>query len=133
MTLILAPYLGRLPQFDRDRHQALAQRTVSGPAGELLTCERLIVTEGNYLLLDGGAWPRTRAAMDEVWFVTGDEQVRLERLVERHIAFGKRPDAARTWIEASDKPNAGLVAATMTRADRVVLNSAEGWLFVGVG
>ena len=111
------------PGFDRDLEQPVAAAMVVPPAA------RLVVTEGNYLLLEVGAWPRARAAVDEVWFVTGDEQVRLERLVQRHVDFGKEQRDARTWVQATDEPNARLVAASSAGADRQVRNGADGWAF----
>lgn len=71
----------------------------------------LVVTEGNYLL----HWPEVRTLLDEVWWVGVDDQVRLERLVQRHVAFGKTPAAARAWATGSDEANARLIAAD--RAD----------------
>ena len=111
------------PGFDRTLEQPLAAAMVVPPSA------RLVISEGNYLLLDGGSWPHARAAMDEVWFVSGDDQVRLERLVERHVTFGKHLHAARTWVETSDERNADLVAPSAVRADRVVLNGPDGWRF----
>src|SRR4051812_30138092 len=80
----------------------------------------LIVTEGNYLLVGEGAWAPVRSLLDEAWYVEIEEAVRLERLVGRHVAFGKDPAAARAWSEGSDQRNAEVVAATRARADRVV-------------
>jgi pantothenate kinase len=86
----------------------------------VLPSVRLVVTEGNYLLLDDPDWARARRAMDAVWFVTSDESKRIARLIARHIAFGKTPDEARTWVETADQRNADLVAGTAGRADRVI-------------
>ena len=73
------------PGFDRTLEQPLAAALV------VLPTARLVVTEGNYLLLDHPAWRRARRAMDRVWFVTGEEDLRIERLVARHVEFGKSP------------------------------------------
>ena len=78
------------------------------------------MTEGNYLLLDAEPWTLVRPALTEVWYVEVDEAVRLERLVARHVAFGKEPAAARDWVAAVDEPNARLVAARPRPADLVV-------------
>jgi pantothenate kinase len=80
----------------------------------------LVVTEGNYLLVDEGPWSAVRGLLDEVWYVEVPEDVRLDRLVSRHIAFGKDPEAARAWSLGSDQRNAEVIAATRERADRVV-------------
>ena len=81
---------------------------------------RLVVTEGNYLLLDTGAWARVRAQLDEVWFCELDEEERLRRLIARHERFGKTHEEAVAWVMRSDQRNAELVAATRDRADLVV-------------
>jgi pantothenate kinase len=80
----------------------------------------LIVTEGNYLLLDTQPWVVIRELLDEVWFVEQDDELRIERLIARHIAYGKEPDAARAWVLGSDQRNAELIASTRHRADLVV-------------
>lgn len=81
---------------------------------------RLVVTEGNYLLLDDAGWAPVRDLLDEVWFVDMDEEHRLAQLVERHVRFGKSAEQAYAWAHASDQRNAELVAATRDRADLVV-------------
>ncbi|MFJ7966397.1 nucleoside/nucleotide kinase family protein [Streptomyces sp. NPDC096324] len=81
---------------------------------------RLIVTEGNYLLLREDAWARARAQLDEVWFCELDEADRVRRLVARHEEFGKDHDTAVAWVLGTDQRNAELVAATRDRADLVV-------------
>lgn len=111
------------PGFDRTLEQPLAADLVVAPS------TRLVVSEGNYLLLDSGSWPRARAAMSEVWFVTVDDAVRLERLVRRHVEFGKQPDDALAWASSSDQANADLVTSGQHRADRLVVNGPDGWRF----
>jgi pantothenate kinase len=37
----------------------------------------LVVTEGNYLLVDHGPWRAVRRLLDEVWFVTTAEATRV--------------------------------------------------------
>jgi pantothenate kinase len=80
----------------------------------------LVVCEGNYLLLADGAWRGVRPLLDACWFVESDERVRLDRLVRRHVAFGKAPAYAAAWVERSDQVNARLVATTRARADLIV-------------
>jgi pantothenate kinase len=38
----------------------------------------LVITEGNYLLVDEGPWAEVRDLLDEAWYVVQDEQRRLE-------------------------------------------------------
>ncbi|CAM5271293.1 hypothetical protein SGLAM104S_02617 [Streptomyces glaucescens] len=59
------------PGFERVLEQPLAGAVPVKPAA------RLVVTEGNYLLLDTGAWARVRPQLDEVWFCELDEGERI--------------------------------------------------------
>ncbi|MFJ3656711.1 nucleoside/nucleotide kinase family protein [Streptomyces nigra] len=102
------------PGFERELEQPIAGAVPVEPAA------RLVVTEGNYLLLDSGAWARVRAQLDEVWFCELDEEERLRRLIARHERFGKTHEEAVAWVMRSDQRNAELVAATRDRADLVV-------------
>ncbi|MFJ3669432.1 nucleoside/nucleotide kinase family protein [Streptomyces sp. NPDC090106] len=102
------------PGFERVLEQPLAGAVPVPPSA------RLVVTEGNYLLLGTGAWVRVRGQLDEVWFCELDEAERIRRLVARHEEFGKGHDEAVAWVLRSDQPNADLVAATRERADLIV-------------
>jgi pantothenate kinase len=84
---------------------------------------RLVIVEGNYLLLDDpalGVWGQVRALLDEAWYVDVDPALRLARLVARHVQFGRSPEAARAWVETTDEPNARRIESTRARADRVI-------------
>ncbi|MBQ0996385.1 nucleoside/nucleotide kinase family protein [Streptomyces sp. RK62] len=102
------------PGFERELEQPIAGAVPVEPTA------RLVVTEGNYLLLDSGAWARVRAQLDEVWFCELDEEERLRRLIARHERFGKTHEEAVAWVMRSDQRNAELVTATRDRADLVV-------------
>ncbi|MGW7283046.1 nucleoside/nucleotide kinase family protein [Streptomyces sp. NPDC054844] len=102
------------PGFERVLEQPIAG-AVPVPASA-----RLVVTEGNYLLLGSGAWARVRSRLDEVWFCEQAETERVRRLVARHERFGKSHEDAVAWVLGTDRRNADLVAATRDRADLVV-------------
>ena len=82
----------------------------------------VVVTEGNYLLVDDEAWRPVRAQLDEVWFCALADDVRVERLVRRHVGTGRAPQDARAWVLRSDEANAVLVGPTAARADLVVVD-----------
>ncbi|MEU1511679.1 nucleoside/nucleotide kinase family protein [Streptomyces sp. NPDC005811] len=102
------------PGFERVLEQPIAGAVPVAPT------TRLVVTEGNYLLLGTGSWTRVRAELDEVWFCETDEEERVRRLVARHVEFGKGHQEAVAWVSRSDERNAELVAASRERADLVV-------------
>lgn len=102
------------PGFDRDLEQPLAGAIAVPPSVEV------VVTEGNYLLLDRPAWREVRSGLDEVWYVCCDNAVRVDRLVARHVEFGKSPRAAKAWVARVDEPNARLVESSSAAADRLL-------------
>ncbi|EFL36833.1 phosphoribulokinase/uridine kinase [Streptomyces viridochromogenes DSM 40736] len=102
------------PGFERVLEQPIAGAIPVPPTA------RLVITEGNYLLLATGAWPRVRPLLDEVWFCELPEHERVRRLVVRHEQFGKTHEEAVAWVSRSDERNAQLVATTRGRADLVV-------------
>lgn len=107
------------PSFDRSREEPVPD-AIAVPADA-----RLVVTEGNYLLLSTPPWSAIRELLDEVWFVEVDEALRLERLIARHVAFGRTPEEALLRATSgSDADNARMVAATRSRA-ALVIDAAE--------
>jgi pantothenate kinase len=107
------------PGFERELEQPLAGALAIPPEVDV------VVTEGNYLLLDRPEWRAARDRLDEVWYVETDQTLRVERLVARHVTFGKAEAAARSWTAEVDGLNAALVAASQQRADLVV--DLTGW------
>lgn len=102
------------PRFDRSIGEPIAGAIAIDPD------VALVVTEGNYLLLRDEPWALVRPHLDEAWFVELDEQVRRQRLIDRHIHFGRTPRDAQRHCDESDELNARLVATTRAAADLVV-------------
>ncbi|MZD08912.1 nucleoside/nucleotide kinase family protein [Streptomyces sp. SID5785] len=103
------------PAFERELEQPLAGALAVPPDAPL------VVTEGNYLLLDEPPWrDAVRPLLDEVWWVAVDGPTRVSRLVARHVRFGRTPAEARAWVLRSDEANARRVASGRARADVVV-------------
>ncbi|CAM3082335.1 nucleoside/nucleotide kinase family protein [Saccharomonospora xinjiangensis] len=102
------------PEFRREIEEPIAGAV---PVSEKV---RLVITEGNYLLLDTDPWGELRSLIDEVWFLEPDEDDRIERLVTRHRKFGRSLVEAQQRARGSDQRNADLIAPTATRADLVI-------------
>lgn len=102
------------PAFERDLEQPIANSIPVPPE------TRVVVTEGNYLLADEEPWPLVRRELTEVWYVETEDALRRDRLVARHIRFGKDPASATAWVDQVDEPNAELIAACANRADLLV-------------
>jgi len=103
-----------VPGFERHLEQPIAGALAVPPDADL------VVTEGNYLLLDRPEWRAVREQLDEVVHLVTDDEVRRRRLVARHVEFGKTLAEAEAWVARVDDANAALVEAVAHRADRVV-------------
>ena len=103
------------PAFGRALEEPIAGAIAVDPA------VRLVVTEGNYLLLDDPPWDDVPRLLDDTWFLEAPEDLRVERLVARHVEYGRTP--AEAWARAlgSDGANAARVAASRGRAGRVIV------------
>ncbi|MFC0680459.1 nucleoside/nucleotide kinase family protein [Lysobacter korlensis] len=104
------------PGFDRTVEEPVPDAIRIGPE------HTVVVVEGNYLLLDSGGWEGAAGLLDVTFYVEVPRDVRLRRLIDRHVAFGKSPEAAEAWALGPDERNAELIAGTASRArHRVVL------------
>jgi pantothenate kinase len=88
-----------------------------GGALEIAPEVTLLVTEGNYLLLDDPPWDRIRGLVDEAWSLEPDEITRRGRLIARHEQVGRTPEEAVARADGSDAANAAVIARTAHRAD----------------
>ncbi|MCS6557466.1 nucleoside/nucleotide kinase family protein [Curtobacterium flaccumfaciens] len=131
---------GAADTFDADGYVALVRRLVAADedvvwapdfdrrvdepvAGSIAVprAARLVVSEGNYLLDDTAPWSALPALFTETWFCAVADDVRLDRLVGRHMRHGRDHDAARAWAVEVDGVNAARVAPTVIRASRTIL------------
>lgn len=98
------------PEFRREIEEPVAGAIAVFPA------TRLVIAEGNYLLLDSGPWAGIAGMLDEIWYVEVDDVQRTERLARRHQQFGRSQSEAMDWVATTDEPNARLIAGTRHRA-----------------
>jgi pantothenate kinase len=104
-----------VPLFDRELEEPIGSAV---PIGQDVP---LVITEGNYLLLDGDGWTAARSQLDQVWFLDLPDDVRTARLAARHERYGMPPPAAlERATTGTDGDNARLVEATRDRADLVL-------------
>jgi pantothenate kinase len=95
------------PGFDRGVEEPVPGAIAIEPG------HRILIVEGNYLL----HWDAVPPLLDATIFLLLDDPTRRERLIARHIASGKTPDAARAWALGPDEANAVLIAPGAARAD----------------
>jgi pantothenate kinase len=99
------------PEYRRSVEESIGGALEIGPDVTLL------ITEGNYLLLDTPPWDRVRPLLDEAWFLAPPEATRRDRLVARHERVGRTHDEAVARADGSDAANAVVIARTAARAD----------------
>jgi pantothenate kinase len=102
------------PVFDRAIEESIAAQ------GVVTQKTKVVIIEGNYLLHDSGGWEVIADLLDEIWFIDVDDEKRLERLIARHIAYGKSSEAAESWSRGSDEVNAHIITAGRSRAHAVI-------------
>lgn len=102
------------PEFLRESDDSLAAAIRVNPD------VRVVVTKGDYLLLDVPPWSAVRSLLDEAWYIHVDEETRIERLFVRHIRFKDDVATAQTRALGPDQSNAQLVEAGRTRADLII-------------
>jgi pantothenate kinase len=102
------------PVFDRSIEESIAAQ------GVVTKETKVVIVEGNYLLHDSGGWEEIAELLDELWFIDLDDEKRLERLIARHIAYGKSPADAQSWSRGSDEVNARTIATGRSRAHAVI-------------
>ncbi|EJT80663.1 phosphoribulokinase/uridine kinase [Gaeumannomyces tritici R3-111a-1] len=92
---------------------------------------RVVVLEGNYLLLDREPWRSAAALLDERWFVEVDPGVARRRLAARHVAAGicaTREEAERRADE-NDLPNGHeILRLRLTPHEVIVSEEDVAWV-----
>ncbi|GHJ44676.1 nucleoside/nucleotide kinase family protein [Catellatospora sp. TT07R-123] len=99
------------PTFDHVLNEPVAGAVPVPPEADV------VITEGNYLLLDVAPWDRVRGLLDLAVYLSADDAERVDGLLARQLAKGLDEAAARDWVLRSDEANARLVATTAARAD----------------
>jgi pantothenate kinase len=102
------------PIFDRSIEESIAAQGVVHPS------TRVVIVEGNYLMHDRDGWQEISPLLNQSWYAFLDEDIRISRLISRHIAFGKDPDSAKAWAKGSDQVNAELIETGVGRCDFLV-------------
>lgn len=108
------------PTYSRELHEPV-------PGGVIFDRQTIVVTEGNYLLLDSGEWAAVRPLLDQTWYLDVPRPIIEKRLVRRHIRGGRTAEDAKTKVEHSDLRNARLVERNRFTADLVLRKSGRGY------
>ena len=103
-----------IPLFDR----ALE---ISRAGADIVTAaDRVLVVEGNYLLLNEVPWPEGLALFDLTVWIEVPEAELDRRLMARWAHYGKSVAEARAWVDGNDMPNIRRVTQGSRAADLVL-------------
>lgn len=78
---------------------------------------KLVIVEGNYLLLEQPPWREVQELLDRVWYVDAPADVLRRRLIDRQLEGGRSEEDAIRHVDGSDLENAALVVQTKRLAD----------------
>lgn len=78
---------------------------------------KVVVIEGNYLFSEAHGWNGIYPLLDHSWFIEIDDEIRIERLIARHVRYGKTREEAEAWSRGSDETNARFIGLTANRAE----------------
>jgi len=102
---LYAPVFDRTAELSRNAAQAVELH------------HRIIIVEGNYLLLQQTPWSALKPLFDLSIMLDVPLETLSERLVKRWLDHGHTPQQARQKAESNDLPNAELVVAKSVQAD----------------
>jgi len=103
-----------VPVFDRSRELAIASARIVAPE------TRMVLVEGNYLLLDEAPWNKLAGAFDFSIFINPGIEELERRLLKRWYDHGYEEEAAKRKAHGNDIPNAHRVVEHQRRADLVL-------------
>ena len=106
-----------VPVFDRAIEIARAGAAIIGPAA------RLVIVEGNYLLLAAPPWPALAPHFDLTVMLGVDEAEVRRRLLERWADLS--PEALALKMDGNDMPNVRLVMSASRPADLTLTPGPE--------
>jgi pantothenate kinase len=104
----------KFPIFHREIEESIADE------GMVPKESKVVVIEGNYLFSEAHNWDAIYPLLDHTWFIEIDDEIRIQRLIARHVRYGKTPEEAEAWSRGSDETNARFIGLTAYRAENLI-------------
>jgi pantothenate kinase len=88
---------------------------------------RIIIFEGNYLLVDEAPWSEIKSLVDGCWLFTVDEAVVWQRVAKRHVSAGIETNMrdALARVDGNDTLNGRYIMLHSWKAAAVTIESME--------
>ena len=104
------------PEYDRHLHNPTDNAVIVD--------KKIILIEGNYLLLDEDGWRDLSKLADYTVFITANENLLRDRLIDRKEKSGNTLEAATKFVDYSDMENVRLCLTKSKKPD-LMLNLTE--------
>jgi pantothenate kinase len=105
------------PIYDRRHHAAMI---VDDPSTIIDEQVRIVITEGNYLLLNQEPWLKLRHILDQCWFLHIDPERAQRWLISRHVQGGRSEAEANRRYDHNDGPNTWYILTHSREPDRII-------------
>ncbi|EKX38788.1 hypothetical protein GUITHDRAFT_52669, partial [Guillardia theta CCMP2712] len=103
---------GKVPGFDHAVGDPVEDQL------EVKQTDRVVLVEGNYLLLEQEPWRELRSLFDDTWFMECEDEELRARVVQRNArAWGWDEDRTAARVDSNDMVNAQLVQGCRDRAE----------------
>lgn len=108
----------KVPSFDHKKKDPVEDDILIPPNA------RVILIEGNYVLLEDEIWKEIKDYADETWFVETDSSIVRDRLIRRHLNAGIATNEAEAIerAEGSDLQNAEYIKERSQVPDLIIMS-----------
>ncbi|MBR5509620.1 MAG: nucleoside/nucleotide kinase family protein [Lachnospiraceae bacterium] len=113
----------KFPVYDRNIHDVVEEAVA--------VTEKIVLIEGNWLLLDEEPWAQLMEYCDDSIFIGADESLLKDRLIQRKMRGGLAAEAAEAYYERVDRKNVRrLMEAHHTAGTNLVMQPDGNYIFV---
>ena len=89
-----------IPKFDRKKDTSIERASI------VSTQDKILIVDGNYLLLNDEQWVELQDIWDETVFINPGMDVLEKRLIDRWLSYGMDNESAKNRAFGNDIPNA---------------------------
>lgn len=103
-----------LPAYSRITHDPVEDAAI------IVEKNALLLVEGQWLLYDKAGWEAVAPFFDFSYFIEADKEKLRDAVIARHARGGRTLEDAAQYFDEVDSQNFDLIAATKSRADKIV-------------
>eukprot|EP01038_Epipyxis_sp_PR26KG_P016003 gene16003-21715_t len=108
--------IGSFPSFDHSIGDPIENDII------VTADHKIIIIEGNYLLLDESPWNSIKNILDFIYFIDCPLEISNERVYNRHLSVGCDENEARKRVNENDGLNSILIQSNKQLASKILLS-----------